>query len=145
MGEEMNVRVIRRGCIVVMAAVLACVAGAAVAHHSFAMFDMSKTVNLSGTIKKFEWTNPHTWLWLDVKNAKGEVETWGFEGMSPNYLGRRGWSKDTLQAGAAVSVVAYPLKDGLKGGSYLSVTLPNGKVMSSFERPPAPTGAPPAR
>ncbi len=117
-------------------------AGAAQAHHSFAMFDISKTVTMSGSVKKFDWTNPHTWLWLDITNAKGDVETWGFEGMSPNYLGRRGWSKNTVQVGDKVTVRVYPLKDGLKGGSYVSVTLPSGKVMNSFEQPPPTPRAP---
>ena len=141
----MDARVFRRGCLIAVSVALAWATGTISAHHSFAMFDMSKTVTLSGTIRKFDWTNPHTWLWLDVKNDKGDLETWGFEGMSPNYLGRRGWSKDTLQVGSTVSVMAYPLKGDLKGGSYLSVTLPNGKVMRSFEQPPTPAGVPPAR
>ena len=71
----------------------------AFAHHSFSMFDMKTMKTITGTVKQFEWTNPHTWLWIYVPNDKGEQEQWGIEGMSPNYLGRRGWSKNTLKPG----------------------------------------------
>src|SRR5690349_10183962 len=72
------------------------------AHHSFAPFDMSKEKTITGTVTKFEWTNPHSWIWLEVSNDKGGVETWGVEGMSPNYLARRGWTKSTLKPGDKV-------------------------------------------
>lgn len=106
-------------------------AKAAWGHHSFAMFDPSHERTLIGTIKEFQWTNPHTWVWLDVASAGGSAtEEWGIEGMSPNFLGRRGWSKSTLKPGDKVTVVIHPLKDGSKGGSFLSVTLSDGSVMS---------------
>jgi Family of unknown function (DUF6152) len=104
---------------------------AAWGHHSFAMFDASHEKTLTGTVKEFQWTNPHTWVWLDVLGASGgAAEEWGIEGMSPNFLGRRGWSKNTLKPGDKVTVVIHPLKDGSKGGSFLSVTLSDGNVMS---------------
>jgi hypothetical protein len=99
-------------------------------HHSFAMFDAAHEKTLSGTIKAFQWTNPHAWVWLDVPNANGgTAEEWGIEGMSPNFLGRRGWSKNTLKPGDKVTIVIHPLKGGSKGGSFLKVTLPDGSVM----------------
>ena len=118
---------------VISAAVLLALATteAAWGHHSFAMFDASHEKSLTGTIREFQWTNPHTWVWLDVPSASGSLlEEWGIEGMSPNFLGRRGWSKNTLQPGDKVTVVIHPLKDGSKGGSFLSVTLSDGNVMS---------------
>jgi hypothetical protein len=62
----------------------------AVAHHSYSAFDMVELRTVTGTIKKFDWTNPHTWIWIDVVNEQGVTDTWGIEGMSPNYLARRG-------------------------------------------------------
>ena len=110
----------------------------ALAHHSFEMFDSTKTINLTGTIKEFQWTNPHTWTWIDVPNDKGSVDTWGIEGMSPNFLGRRGWTKHTLNPGDKVTISIFPLKDGLKGGTFLHCTLPDGKEMVMFDTPPRP-------
>jgi hypothetical protein len=109
----------------------------AMAHHSFDMFDMTKQVTITGTIKEFQWTNPHTWTWVDVPNDKGGVDTWGIEGMSPNFLGRRGWTKHTLNPGDKVTITIYPLKEGKLGGTFLHATLPDGKEMVMFDvRPP---------
>jgi Family of unknown function (DUF6152) len=108
----------------------------AAAHHSFEMFDMSKAQTITGTIKEFQWTNPHTFTFLDVPNDKGGVDTWAIEGMSPNFLGRRGWSKRTLNPGDKVTITIAPLKDGQKGGTFLRCTLPDGKEMVMFENPP---------
>ncbi|MGB6942906.1 MAG: DUF6152 family protein [Bryobacteraceae bacterium] len=106
------------------------------AHHSFDMFDMTHQVTLTGTIKDFQWTNPHTWTWIDVPNDKGGVDTWGIEGMSPNFLGRRGWSKHTLNPGDKVTITIYPLKEGKMGGTFLHCTLPDGKEMVMFDTKP---------
>jgi hypothetical protein len=119
----------------ILAALILC-ATAALAHHSFTMFDNSHTVTITGTIKEFQWTNPHTFTWVDVPNEKGVIETWGIEGMSPNYLGRRGWDKHTLKPGDKVSIVVFPLKDGQRGGTFLRCTLPNGKEMVMFNIQP---------
>ena len=97
------------------------------------MFDMTKQVTLTGTIKEFQWTNPHTWTWIDVPNDKGGVDTWGIEGMSPNFLGRRGWTKHTLNPGDKVTITIYPLKEGKMGGTFLHATLPDGKEMVMFD------------
>jgi hypothetical protein len=118
----------------VMGVVLAAIPASA--HHSFTMFDNSKTVVITGTIKDFQWTNPHTWTWIDVTNDAGVTETWGIEGMSPNYLGRRGWTKDTLKPGDRVSITIFPLKNDLKGGTFLRAKLADGREMVMFENPP---------
>jgi hypothetical protein len=103
-----------------------------VAHHSTAMFDFTKTVTLEGTIKDFQWTNPHTWTTLTAAGkAAGE---YGLEGMSPNYLAREGWSKRTLKAGDKVKMDIHPLKDGRKGGFMISVTLPDGTTKYNLPR-----------
>jgi hypothetical protein len=106
-------------------------AGAAVAHHSTAMFSWGKEVKIaSATVERWEWTNPHTFLWVKVGD-----EEWAFEGMSPNHLGRIGWSKRTLSAGDKISLVYYPLKDGRKGGFDVAVTLPNGQTLKQLSSP----------
>jgi hypothetical protein len=115
-----------------MAATLATTSLTVVAHHSTAMFDFTKTVTLEGTIKDFQWTNPHTWTVLTVAGkAAGD---YGLEGMSPNYLAREGWSKRSLKPGDKVKMEVYPLKDGRKGGFMVSVTLPDGKTMYNLPR-----------
>ena len=104
-------------------------AGLALAHHSYSAFDVTKEKVISGTIKKFDWSNPHTWAWLDVTNEAGAVETWGVEGMSPNYLARRGWSRTTLKPGDKLTITIRPMKDGEKGGMWVTAKRPNGEIL----------------
>src|ERR1044071_9553057 len=111
------------------------IASVGAAHHSFAPFDMTKTKTIVGTVKQVQWTNPHSWIWIDVANDKGGTETWGIEGMSPNFLERRGWTKNTLKIGEKVSVVVRPMKDGSTGGMFVQVTLASGKVMKMTRAP----------
>jgi uncharacterized protein DUF6152 len=126
----------RRGLGVAAALVLLCGIPAS-AHHSFTMFDNSRTITLTGTVKDFQWTNPHTWTWIDVPNDHGGTDQWGLEGMSPNYLGRRGWTKHTLKPGDKITVTIFPLKDGSKGGTFLRCKLPDGTEMVMFNATPS--------
>ena len=103
--------------------------GLALAHHSFAAFDVTTQKEITGTVKKFDYTNPHTWVWLDVPNDHGGVDTWGFEGMSPNYLGRRGWTRATLKPGDKLTITYRPMKDGEKGGMWISGKRASGEVL----------------
>ncbi len=116
-----------------MAAVLACCMNIAVsAHHSAApVFDLAAEKTVTGVVKQVDWTNPHIWVWLDVQNASGQIETYGFEGMSPNYLARRGWTRNSLQAGAKITVTFRPLKDGRPGGMFVTGKLEDGKILTS--------------
>jgi len=107
-----------------------------VAHHSTAMFDFTKTVTLQGTIKDFQWTNPHTWTTVTVGGKAPVAGEYGLEGMSPNYLARNGWTKRTLKAGDKVTLAVHPLKDGRKGGFMVSVTLPDGTTLYNLPRRP---------
>lgn len=111
-------------------------AGSAFAHHSTAMFNMKKNVTLNGTIKRFDWQNPHTWIVFEVPNAAGGVDQYGIEGMSPNYLVRNGWTIHTLKPGDKVQLTIHPLKNGEKGGFDVSVKLANGKVMYNLPHGP---------
>ena len=110
-------------------------ASLAAAHHSTAPFDTTTLQTLSGTVKQVDWTNPHTWVWIDVPNDKNGVDTWGFEGMSPNYLGRRGWTKSTLKPGDKISVTFRPLRDGSKGGMFVSAARPTGEILRMTGEP----------
>ncbi len=104
------------------------VAVPAIAHHSFAMFDASKTMTVEGTVKEFHWTNPHSWIFVNVSDAKGE-STWAIEMGSPPGLMRQGWQPKTLTPGMKIKVLIRPLKDGKIGGQFLAVTLPDGKQL----------------
>ena len=110
-------------------------APAARAHHSTAMFAWGKEVKIAtATVERWDWTNPHTFLYVTVPSAAG-AEHWAFEGMSPNHLGRTGWTKRTLNPGDKISLVYYPLKDGRKGGFDVAVTLPNGQTLHQLSSP----------
>ena len=99
------------------------------AHHSFALFDNTKEVTLKGTIRQFQWTNPHCWIQLTVM-VGGKAVEYSIEGTSPNNLSRFGWKRNSLKVGDKVTITFHPLRDGGKGGSFNSVTLPNGRVLS---------------
>jgi Family of unknown function (DUF6152) len=111
------------------------------AHHSTAMFDFAKTVELTGTIKEFQWTNPHSWTIVTVGGDAAIAGEYGLEGMSPNYLSRNGWSKRTLNPGDKVVLQVHPLKDGRKGGFMVSVKLADGTVLYNLPRRPDATPA----
>jgi hypothetical protein len=111
------------------ATLLASAATVASAHHSAAAFDATTDKVLSGTVKKFDYSNPHTWVWIDVPNDKGGVDTWGVEGMSPNYLNRRGWTRQTLKPGDKLTITIRPMKNGEHGGMWVKAQRPDGEVL----------------
>jgi hypothetical protein len=88
----------------------------AVAHHSLALFDMQKSVRLEGTVKRFDWTNPHSWIFLDVMGPSMR-ESWTIELPSAGVLAREGWTRNYLRTGERVVLQVNPLKDGRRGGS----------------------------
>ena len=107
-------------------------AGSALAHHSFAMFDQTKQVTVQGTVKDFQWTNPHAFI--ELEDAGGKL--WSVELNSPNNLRRQGWTRTAMKAGDKVTVVLNPLRDGKPGGLFNAVTLANGQILGN----PKPTG-----
>jgi hypothetical protein len=108
----------------------------AFAHHSFSMFDTSKPGTITGTVKDFEWSNPHCWLDIVVGGSGGQDGKWSFEGQSVSMLARKGWSKTTIKPGDKITVAYYPNKNGSKSGAVRAVTLANGTVLSSYAAAP---------
>lgn len=108
---------------------VALASGPALAHHSFAMFDRDKEVTIVGTVKEFQWTNPHSWIQVNVPNKAGKMVEWSIEGGSPNIMVRQGWKRDIMKPGDKVTVVLNPMKDGSPGGSLVRVTMPSGLTL----------------
>jgi len=120
------------GCALLVIAMTCGVARLASGHHAAApVFDMNAEKTVMGVVKQVDWTNPHIWIWLDVQNASGQMETWGFEGMSPNFLARRGWTRTSLVPGMRITVTFRPLRDGKAGGMFMTGKLEDGKVLTS--------------
>ena len=98
------------------------------AHHAFARFDSNREVTLQGTVKEFQWTNPHAWIVLTV-HRKGRPEQWAIEMSGSSGLAREGWQPKTLTPGMAVTATIRPLRDGTNGGQFLEITLPDGTML----------------
>ncbi len=115
----------------VAAALGLCIAATALAHHSYAMFDAARTVTVTGTVAKLEWTNPHVFIWVYVPNAARDngFDLYAFENGSPNVLLRRGWSKDTFAVGEKLAIAYWPLADGRTGGHFAVATRVDGSVV----------------
>ena len=116
-----------------LAAALAVVAAGvpAQAHHSFAMFDLQKQVTVSGTVRQFQWTNPHAYIQLVAKDASGNDVEWSMEMGAPMYLYARGWRPGTLKAGQRITVTLNPLRNGRPGGVVRDVTTADGKAIGT--------------
>lgn len=113
------------------------------AHHSFAMFDHSRTLTIKGSVTRFQWTNPHAYIELDVTDAKGAITHFSAECTSINMMQRAGWRSNMIKAGDKVKAVVAPLLNGDPGGLLLEITLPDGKVLepgvpaaNTFKRTP---------
>jgi len=127
----MSTVLVRRAVSASLVALLLAAATASVgAHHSFSAFNMREEKTITGKVKTVEWTNPHIWIWVDVPNASGGTDTYGFEGMSPNFLERRGWKRTTLEAGDTVTITFRPLVDGKNGGMFTTGTMEDGTVLT---------------
>jgi hypothetical protein len=105
-------------------------------HHSPAVFDRTKEVKLAGTVKEFRWSNPHSFIELDVRNEKGGTDTWAVEMNPPSYLVKAGWTSKTVKPGDTVTIMVNPLRTNETIGKFVSITLAGGQVLT--ENPPSP-------
>jgi len=108
----------------------------AAAHHSFAMFDAAQKTTVAGTVKEFQWTNPHAWILMMVPNSDGQLEQWAIEMTGPGGLVRQGWLPKTLAPGMSISVTMHPLRSGAHGGQFLAVKLPDGTQLGNPDGEP---------
>lgn len=115
-----------RTVVTLLATSALCVVTSVQAHHSFAMFDNSKTLTLEGTVYKFEWSNPHVWLWVSVAGEAGATTVWGLESGAPTQLKREGLAWDSCKAGEKITVTLRPMKNGETGGHLISATFADG-------------------
>jgi hypothetical protein len=104
-------------------------------HHSFASFDVSKSISYKGVVKEIQWTNPHVWIQLTVMEGSAPV-TYGFEGAAIAVLKRVGWTKDSVKAGDTITVIGHPYKDGRPGGSIEHVVLADGRQIGTGDAIP---------
>jgi hypothetical protein len=126
-------------CVVLSAALLTGAAVPAVAHHSYSMFDQTKRLTLTGTVRAVEWANPHVWVWLDVDDGKGSTTPWGFETNAPSELVRFfGWTKNSLTVGDRVTVDYAPLRSGRNGGALRTLTFADGHTLKTPRSNPPP-------
>jgi hypothetical protein len=112
--------------LVVSSLALMGLSGPAFAHHSFAMFDQTQVVSVSGTVTRFDWQNPHTWLYLSTVDESGAAIAYSFETSSPSSLMSTGWTSDSVQEGDQVDIDFHPLRDGTNGGQLRTIWLPDG-------------------
>jgi hypothetical protein len=117
-------------------AIVTLVATPALAHHSAAGVDQSRTVTIVGVLKEFKWANPHAWMDIDVTDDRGEARRWSIEMTAPTYLARAGWKSTTVKPGDRVTVTVRPMKNGDPGGLFVNITLPDGRVLG--QAPAAP-------
>jgi hypothetical protein len=110
-------------------AVLALSASVAGAHHSFAMFDLGKDVTVEGVVKEVQFTNPHVWLQILVKDDRGTETELSIESGAPGMMLRNGWKPSTLKSGDKVTLTMHPLRNGTPGGSLVSIKVPDGRTL----------------
>jgi hypothetical protein len=122
-GEEIMKQLL---ALVTSAALSATLSGAALAHHSFAMFDQTKKVEVTGVVSEVQWTNPHVWIMVDVPQDDGTAVTWGVEFTSIVHLTRRGMARDLVKVGDNVTFSMSPYADGSPGGRFFWVQLDSG-------------------
>ena len=128
--------------IAILLVIALCLATSAYAHHSAAGIDQTKTVTGEGTLKQFKWANPHSWIEMEVQNKAGATEVWNLEMNPPTYLVRAGWKSTTIKPGDKIKVTARPFRNGDPGGLFVSIELPDGRVLGNNAPrgggPPAP-------
>jgi hypothetical protein len=141
-GNISNSRRVRTLVTATFAALIGAFSAPAFVHHSGAMFDADKVINITGAVTEFSWTNPHASFRVDVPNAAGKLESWAIEMNSPNNLVHEGWKRSSIKPGDTVTVKINPLRDGRPGGRYIAITLADGKHLGSEGEPAAGAAKP---
>lgn len=108
-------------------------ASTSVAHHAASMFDRTQTIELSGEVVEFQWTSPHIWIQVTVRNEAGELEEWSVEGGVPNRLYRAGWRPNSFEPGDDVTIRGNPMRDGGKAALFIGARLADGSTLGRFE------------
>ncbi len=115
------------------AALLVLASGSASAHHSATMFEQTRTVTVEGVVKEFQWTNPHSWLLVDVTDKSGKVTTWGFEAEGPSTLQRAGIRPSEFKPGTKVTMTGRPMRDGRPAAIWVLAVRGDGKKFDPRE------------
>lgn len=113
---------------------------AAWAHHSFTMFDDESEITIEGTVTSYAWSNPHIWIDVSVEDENGQLVNWGLESRSVGILSRLGWGHESIKAGDRVTALINPMQDGTPGGSVITITFEDGRVLSASPRTSASEG-----
>jgi len=116
-------------CGLAFVASIAMLGSVAVAHHSLSAYDITKTIEIDGTVKRFEWGSPHCWVVMDVPNESGGSTEWVFEAGTPVVNTKFGWKRSDLKAGEKIHVTAFPTRDGSAHGALMRVVLANGRTL----------------
>ena len=103
----------------------------ATAHHSFAMFDQTQRVTVNATVTRFDWLNPHTWLYISTTTESGDEVAWALEGAGTGWMSSAGWNADTVKPGDRLVIDFHPMRDGTNSGQLLTITFPDGAEMCS--------------
>jgi hypothetical protein len=135
-AQEERERIAMRNKLVVFPVIavllLLSLGGSAYAHHGFvSWFDMSRSVTVKGTVTGYDWTNPHSYIYLDVKNEKSAVEEWRIELGAPGMLARAGWRRDTLKPGDEITAIGNPAKDGKPLMHLSKIVFANGQELAT--------------
>lgn len=115
-----------------IAVALLLVAAGSAAHHSSAMFDTDTVVEVSATVKEFQWTNPHVWIEIYVRNDAGEQEQWSVEYLGPNSLFRQGWRPNSFQPGDMITIRIHPMRDGSNAGFFVGAEFDDGHTLGNW-------------
>jgi len=108
------------------------VSGAAGAHHSSAMFDKDKVVEVTATVREFQWTNPHVWIQVYITGEDGAREEWSIEGLGPNSLFRNGWRPNSFKAGDVIEIRFNPMRDGTRAGGFIGAKFSDGQTLGNW-------------
>ncbi|MEO8466122.1 MAG: DUF6152 family protein [Gammaproteobacteria bacterium] len=127
----MTVNLLRKTGIATFATLLLSVCASAHAHHSFAMFEHDKQIKLQGTVKDFQWTNPHVYIEIDVADESASRKVWTIECANPGILNRVGWKFNMIKPGDKIDIIVAPLRSGEPGALLKQITLADGRVFSN--------------